>query len=105
MAGLFAQNLGMHGHSTPADDALAIGFDNALKVALYVFSFYDIRGQEDEAHGIFAGLGQIDIQLCAFLHEEIVRNLQQNAGAVTGVSIGALATTVVHIMQNNQCLL
>ena len=61
MARLFAQNLGMHGHSTPADDALAIGFDNALKVALYVFSFYDIRGQEDEAHGIFAGLGQIDI--------------------------------------------
>ena len=34
-----------------------------------------------------------------------MRNLQKYTGAVTGIGIGTLTTAVIHIVQDNKCLL
>ena len=45
--------------------------------------------QEDHADAVFAGRRQSETKLCAFAAEELVRDLNQNAGAVAGFRVAS----------------
>ena len=94
----------MHRYLTPGNNPLTVRFDNAFKVALNIFSFYNIRRQENKTDGIFPCFRQLHILLSAFLDKKVMRNLQQHTGTVTGVHICSLTTAMVHVMQNHQSL-
>ena len=94
----------MHRHLTPGNNTLTIRFNNTFKVALNIFSFYNIRRQENKTDGIFPCFRQLHILLGAFLDKKVVRNLQQHTGTVTGVHICSLTAAMVHVMQNHQSL-
>jgi hypothetical protein len=61
--------------------------------------------EEGDTRGIGAGSGQVDALVCEHLAVETVRDLHQDAGAVTGVLLGPRGTTVVEVDQGLDALL
>ena len=57
-------------------------------------------GKEDHADAVFAGLGQREAQLLAFAREELVRNLDQHAGAVAGFRIAAASAAMRQVEED-----
>jgi len=56
-----------------------------------------VLGHEEMADGVVAGLGQLDVEGGAFLLEELVRDLDEEAGAITGNRIRPHRTTVLEV--------
>ena len=58
-----------------------------------------LHGKERHAHTVLAARRQREAQLAAFPHEELVRNLDQDAGAVAGFRIAAACSAVRQVDQ------
>ncbi len=63
-----------------------------------------LLGQEDHADAVFAGRRQGHALLGHFFAVQRVRNLDQDAGAVTHQRVGPHRATVVDVFQNLQGL-
>jgi hypothetical protein len=92
-------------HRAPAEHGLALGLDDLLEALLQPAALDPVARQEDEAAAVLAGGGQRDARLLADLLEEGVRHLQQHAGAVAGVGLGAGCAAVVQVLQDLDRLL
>src|SRR5690348_4554682 len=60
--------------------------------------FFD--GQEDHANAVGAGIGKRKAELLAFASEELVRDLNQDSGAVAGFGIASASSAVRKIQQD-----
>jgi hypothetical protein len=58
------------------------------------------HGQERHADAVSAGFGRGEAQLPAFPYEKFVWNLDQDAGAVTGLRIAAAGSAVRQVQKN-----
>ena len=72
----------------PRND-LALGLDDLLEALLQPAALDPVAREEDQAAAVLAGPRQGDAGLLADLLEEGVRHLDQDAGAVAGVGLGA----------------
>ena len=61
-----------------------------------------VGGQEDDADGVTAGVGQREPGRLGGAGEEAVRDLHQDAGAVSGVDLGAGGATVGQALQDGE---
>ncbi len=87
----------VHRHVAPAEDPLALGLDAVLH---QTHGLGGVAGrQEAEGHAVAALLGKVEARLGA---EEGVGKLEQDAGTVPGVGVGALGTAVLEALQRVQ---
>ncbi len=92
------------GHVTPAQQDLAFLLHHAFQKGLAGGAAALVAGQEDHAHAVFARRRQFDVLEGAFLAQEGVRNLQEDAGPVPGQGIGAHGATMGEVLQDAQAL-
>src|SRR5204862_424845 len=77
------------GHLAPAEQLLPLRAHGLLEEAVDGRLPGLAGREEDHAHPVVAGGGQLDPELVALPGEEGVRRLQEDAGAVAGVLLGA----------------
>ena len=86
-----------HRHVAPAQHVLALVLDRLLEQPHGLSRV--ARRQEAHGHAVAAGGRQLEAKLGA---QERVRDLQQDAGAVTRVGVGALSPAVLHVLEREQ---
>ena len=92
-------------HRTPADHRLAFGLHDLLKALFDSPAHRRVARQKDNAAAVLAGIRHGDAVLLARVDEKPVRHLQQHAGAVAGVHLGAAGAAVIQVGQHFQALL
>ena len=60
--------------------------------------------REEMANGVVPTLRQLDAESGAFLAQELIGNLDENAGAIAGDRIGADRAAMLEILQDGQCI-
>ena len=89
------------GDVAPADDAQVLVGDDPLDVGGGLLGLARVGGQEADAGGVGPGGRQVEV---ADLGEEVVVDLQQDAGAVPDVVLGAGGAAVVEVRQRREPL-
>ena len=87
-------------HGPPAEKFQAFFLQAAFPNALAVTAQALVGRHEDMAHGIAAGIRQSNAELCCFLAQKRIWDLDENAGAVAGQRIGTDRAAVFEILQN-----
>ena len=103
--GGLAQAFAAGGDDSPAQHVLAEFLEGALEDLLDLGVRALVQRKEAHAHGVLAGFGQVDPDLGAFLQEESMGQLRQDAGAVAGLLLGSARTAVIQIDQDLDALL
>ena len=78
--------------------------DDALDDALALQAALLLHGQERHAHAILAGGRQSEAQADALARKELVRDLDENAGAVAGFRIAAAGAAVGQVDEDFDAL-
>ena len=87
----------VHRHLAPAEHALALGLDAVLH---QTHGLGGVAGrQEAERHAVAALLGKVEARLGA---QERVGKLEQDAGTVPGIGVGALGSAVLEALERVQ---
>ncbi len=99
LAGDGAQRRLVHRHRSPAEQALPGAEDLVLEDLLAARPIRRVARQEHAADAVFSRLGQL--QACGHLgRQELVRDLEQNAGAVARLRIAAGRPAVLEVQQD-----
>src|SRR5262245_15052180 len=92
-------------HRAPAQELQPFLTDDAHPHALAVGAQPLILRHEQVADGIPTGLGQLDLELHALLGQEVMRNLDEDAGAIARDRIGADRAAVLDVAQDGDRVL
>ncbi len=96
----FRQRRVVDGHRAPAEELEPFLADDARPHAFAMRAQPLVLRHEELAHGIEPGLRQLDLEARAFLDQELVRDLHENACAVTGQRIGAHGAAMLEIFED-----
>ncbi len=99
------RHLGVDRHVAPAEHDLALGLDGALELLHAGQARRVLLGQEDHADAVLAGRRQHDALRGHLGAVELVRDLDQDAGAVAHQRVGADRAAVVEVLEDLQALL
>jgi len=94
------QRRGIDRHRSPAEYGLAFLAYHALKRPLANLPAAFVGRQEDHADTVLTRSGQRDAEPGAFLLEEGVRHLHENARAVAGVLLATAGAAVFQVVQD-----
>ena len=101
----FAEIAVVDRHVAPAEQDLSLVLDGALDLVLAGEARRRLLRQEHHAHAVLAERRQGDALLGHFLAEELVRHLDQDAGAVARLGVGAHRAAVSQVLEDQQPLL
>ncbi|MGY4431098.1 hypothetical protein ACVWWO_003575 [Bradyrhizobium sp. F1.13.1] len=87
-------------HVAPAEQCQALFLDLVGDDALDDVAPGGVARHEQRADGVFAGIGQREAEFLRLAAEESMRDLHQNAGAVTGARVGADGAAVLEVAQD-----
>jgi len=99
------RHLAVDRHVAPAEQHLALGLDRALHLLLAGQTRGVFLRQEDHAHAVFAGRRQRDALRGHLGAVELVRDLDQDAGAVAHQLVGTDGAAVIQVLQDLEALL
>ena len=102
VAGQRAQRRVVGGYLAPAQYLQALGFGDLLDRSAGGGRFFRRLRQERDAGGVTARLRQVEVDDVA---QERIGNLDQDAGTVTAVRLGALGAAVLEVHQRGDCLI
>ena len=88
------------GRIAPAEHREALFAHDALHNALALQARVRLHGQEGHPHPILAGRRESETQPGALPHEELVGNLDEHAGAVSGLRVAAAGAAMGEVHQN-----
>ena len=98
------RHFGVHRHIAPADQQLPFGPDRALQFLFAGKPRGMFLRQEDLADAVFAERRQLDALPGHLGAVEVVRNLDQDAGAVAHQLVGADRAAMVEVLEDLQTL-
>ncbi|MGY4598834.1 hypothetical protein ACVWXL_006580 [Bradyrhizobium sp. GM22.5] len=87
-------------HVAPAEQRQALFLDLVGDDALDDVAPGSVARHEQRADGVFARIGQHEAELLRLAAEESMRDLHQNAGAVTGARVGADGAAVLEVTED-----
>ena len=93
------------GVSRQPSTAQSFFLHDAFEYALALQPRLPLHGEEDHAHAVLAGVGEREAELGAFAREELVRNLNGDAGAVAGLRVAAAGAAVSQVDEDLDALL
>ena len=96
---------GIDRHVAPAEDPLALGLGDLGEHPLAGGARGRVGWEEDLAHAVAAAWRHLEAQAQALALEEAVRQLEENAGAVTGARVGTACRPVRQPLQDVETLL
>ncbi len=96
------QRRGIDRHSSPAENGLSLFAHHTFKRPFANLPAAFVGRQEDHADAVLTRSGQRDAELGAFLLEEAVRHLHENARAVAGVLLATTGAAMFQVVQNLQ---
>ena len=96
------QGAGLDGHLAPRDDVQLHLLGDGLDRGAHLGAALRVHRKERHAHGVLPGLGETGLDDGA---QEAVRDLDQDAGAVTGRLVGTGGAAVVQVAQRLEPLL
>ena len=102
--GRLPQSFGRHRHDPPAQHREVLLDRQGLDDLLGLGGVVVLAGQEGQADGVGAGVGEGESGRLGCADQEPVRHLDQNAGAVAGGDLGARRTTVGQPLEDGQPL-
>jgi hypothetical protein len=88
----------------PADDVLPFLLHDVLEEELAGATLAGVSGEKEHADRVATGAGQLHAQLGAFTAEELVRQLDDDAGAVSGARIAADRAAMREILEQLETL-
>ena len=97
-----AQVMRVDGHLSPEEQGDALLGAALLEDAARHLRALRVLREEDHGHAVLALVGEQVAVLLSLLAEEAVRNLEQDAGAVAGVSLQALTTAVLEVHKERE---
>ena len=97
-----AQGAVVGGDVAPAEDELPLLAHRLLEEPLAGGPPLGGGRQEDHAHAVVAGAGQREAELAAAFPQEGVRHLDEDAGAVAGVLLGAHRAAVLQVDEHGE---
>ena len=100
-----AQRRIVRGHFAPAQQRHALALDLLGPDVADHLPPIGIARHEERADGVFVGLGQGETEPLRLLGEELVRDLDQNAGAVAGARVGADRAAMLEIAEDGEGIL
>ena len=92
-------------YGAPAQEVLAFGLDDLLKGHLQLAALPRISRQVHHAHAVLTGGRQGDAHTLSLAGQELVRHLDEDAGAIARVGFAAARAAVVQIPKNLEPLL
>ncbi len=92
------------GRVAPAEHGETFLGDDALQNAFALQAVMPFHRKEGHAHPVFARRGEGEAELGALAREELVRDLDQHAGAVAGFRVAAACAAVRQVDQNLNAL-
>ncbi len=92
------------GRVAPAKYGQSFFADNALENALALQARMFFHGQECHAYAISTGPGQLKAQLAALPLEKLMRNLEEDAGSVTGLGIASASSAMGQVEEHLDAL-
>ena len=95
-----ADRVRIDGDVTPAEKGLSLADDGMLDDAFAALTLALLLGQEHHAGAVLATVRQVDIEGGALLLEELVRHLDQQAGAVAGAWVSATGAAMAEVDQH-----
>src|SRR5581483_10713304 len=90
---------------TPSQDAQSFFANDALENAFAVQPRMFLNRQKSHPDGILTGRGQLESEGGALAGEKLMRDLNQNTGAITGLRIATACSPVGEIYQDLNALL
>ena len=99
-----ADGRAVDGRVAPAEHGEPLFAHDALEDAFALQAVVRLHRQEDHADAVLARRRQGETQLGALAREELVRDLDQDAGAVAGSRIAAAGAAVRQVDQNLDAL-
>ena len=100
--GRLAQVMRVDGHLSPEEQGHALLGAALLEDAACHLRALRVLREEDHGHAVLALVGEQVAVLLSLLAEEAVRNLEQDAGAVAGVSLQALTAAVLEVHKERE---
>ncbi len=91
-------------HSSHAQEVLAVLLYDVLEEPQSFLLRGLVLRREEEAHAVVVGLGKADTLVRAGVGEEVVRNLDQDAGAVARVHLAAAGAAVLKVLQGRDAV-
>src|SRR5208282_5718848 len=88
------------GRIAPAEYRQSLLANDALQNPFALQALVFLHRQECHAHAIGAGRRQFETQLAALAHEELVWDLEENAGAISGFGIASACPAVRQVEQH-----
>jgi hypothetical protein len=98
------RHIAVHRHVAPAQHDLAFEAHGAFQLLLARQARGVFLRQEDHAHAVFAGGRQLHALLGHLFAVELVRDLDQDAGAIAHQRVGTHGTPVVQVLKDLQTL-
>ena len=92
-------------HRAPTEHVQPLGLHHLLETLLHLPADGRVPRQENDAAAVLARDRQLDARLPAHLFVEGVRHLDQDAGAVARVDLGAAGAAVVQVLEHLDRLL
>ena len=99
---LLAQDFRVDGHLAPAQKLHALLGHNDLEHLLGLVAPQGVLGEEEHAHAVIPLAAQLNAQFGRLRGEKAVGDLEQNAHAVAGLSLGVPAGPVLQLFHNAQ---
>ena len=96
--------LGVDRNLAPAEHLLALAGDDRLDLGGRVLARLELGRQEADADAVRAPRREIDPRARELLAQEAVGDLEEDAGAVSGLGIGALGAAVLHVVERDERL-
>src|SRR5437899_960055 len=100
-----SDGIAVHWRIPPAEDAESLFPDNALEYTFAVQARMFLNRQESHAYRVLAGRRQFESENRALAGKKLVRNLNQDAGAVASFGIAAAGAAMREIYQDLDSLL
>ena len=94
----------VRGHVAPAEDVLSFLLDDVLEDELARTALPGVGWEEDHADGVTAGPRELEAELCHLAPEELVRQLDDEAGPVAAAGIASDRAAMRHVRQQRQAL-
>ena len=91
-------------HRAPAEKLQAFLFETARPYALAMGAKPLVAWHEDVTGSVLAGLRQFEAGCLGLGRQEVVRDLDQNAGAVAGQRIGTGRAAMLEVLEYLQCI-
>ena len=99
-----ADTFGVDRDLSPGEDLQTEFFSRPMEDVAAFLPESDLTGEEDRSHPVLSEGRQVDTEFQAFLEEEFVGRLYEDARSVARVVFATAGASVLHVFEDGECI-